>query len=117
MLATSKKYPDRCAVYVQKAIKCNKNTPNINKNKFLVPYGTQYGQFIHILRKNMQKLKPSEAIFTYINGTYIPCTSDTFNNLFSYHAVKNTDGVKLFLYIVYAGENTFGNLISSFIRT
>ena len=105
-----KRYPNRCPVVVHKDIrsKSGQKVPNITKSKYMVPYDTQYSQFLFIMRKHIPKIKSSTAIFTHINGKYIPPTSATFGNLFAVHAVKDDDGNPLFLDITYSGENTFG---------
>ncbi len=106
VLRIKSKHPDRCCVFVQK--KKGSLAPNLTKWKFVVPYDIEYTQFLYIIRKYMRGLKSHEAIFTCINGAYIPTSSETFTQLWDLHAVKGSDGQPLYLYIVYSVENTFG---------
>lgn len=93
------KYPDRIPVVCEKANQ--KNLPDIDKKKYLVPWGITIGQFIYVIRKRMS-LKSEEAIFLFIgNSMYSSCS--VIGEL--YNSNKDADG---FLYIQYAKENTFG---------
>ena len=74
---------------------------NIDKHKYLVPNDISVGQFVYIIRKRV-KLTPEKAIFIFINDV-LPPTSTLMGDIYNEH--KNEDG---FLYITYAGENTFG---------
>jgi len=94
-----KKYPDRVPVIVKKV--ANSDIPDIDKHKYLVPEDITIGQFMFILRKRLA-LSSEKAIFLFINNQ-IPIMSDIMINVFNKH--KNNDG---FLYMDYAGENTFG---------
>ena len=95
------KYPDRIPIICEKNHK-SKNTPEIDKNKYLVPVDLTVGQFMYVIRKRM-KLAPEQGIFLFING-YIPSSSHMLNDL--YYLYKDDDG---FLYITYSSENTFGS--------
>lgn len=94
------KYPDRIPIICEKNIK-NKTTPEIDKNKYLVPIDLTVGQFLYVIRKRI-KLTPEQSIFLFINNT-IPSTSQYLSDL--YFLYKDQDG---FLYITYSSENTFG---------
>ena len=94
------KHPDKRPIICEK-YQAQKNLPEIDKNKYLVPYNFTVGQFMHTIRERI-KLKPEEALFLFINGHIVTCSStigDVYTNL------KDADG---FLYIQYAKENTFG---------
>lgn len=95
------KYPDRIPTIVEKA---NKSTDNIilRKKKFIVPRDITMGKFIVELRKHMSDLLPEESIFLFIQDALIP-TTQNFDQI--YNKYKDEDG---FLYIILAGENTFG---------
>ena len=93
------KYPDRIPVIVEKTI--NSDVVDIDKNKFLVPCDLTVGQFAYVIRKRM-KLPPEKAIFLFVNNN-IPMQSALMSSI--YDELKDNDG---FLYINYAGENTFG---------
>jgi len=93
------KYPERIPVVVEKLK--NSDVVDIDKTKFLVPYSLTMGQFAYVIRKRM-KLPPEKAIFLFINNN-IPMQSSLMSSI--YDESKDKDG---FLYIKYAGENTFG---------
>lgn len=93
------KYPDRIPVICEK--KPGGNTPDIDKNKYLVPNDLTVGQFIYVLRKHI-KITSVEALYLFVNGT-IPPTSELMRNVYTNY--RDNDG---FVYFVYACENTFG---------
>lgn len=93
------KYPERIPVIVEKQEKSD--VINIDKNKFLVPCDLTVGQFVYVIRKRM-KLPPERAIFIFVNNQ-IPMQSTIMSSI--YDESKDQDG---FLYVKYAGENTFG---------
>ena len=94
-----KKYPDRIPVIVEKQE--TSDVILIDKNKFLVPCGLTVGQFVYVIRRRM-KLPPEKGIFIFVNSQ-IPMQSARMSSI--YDQFKEKDG---FLYIKYAGENTFG---------
>lgn len=93
------KYPDRIPVICERGNE--KNIPELDKAKYLVPADLTLGQFVYIIRKRI-KISPEKAIFTFINGKLEP-TSKLISTI--YDENKDKDG---FLYISYTGENTFG---------
>lgn len=92
---------ERVPVIVERAASSAKTVPLIDKKKFLVPQNLLFGQFVHVIRKRI-KLAPNQAIFLYVNNV-LPASSLTMGQLFEEH--KNQDD---FLYVLYAGEQTFG---------
>jgi len=94
------KYPDRIPLIVEK-MPNNNLLPQISKTKFLVPSDITVSQFMFIIRKYL-KLEPSVSIYLFCDGI-IPSASETISNMYFKHS--DADG---FLYIFYAGENTFG---------
>jgi len=94
-----KKYDDRIPIIVERSIKTD--IPNIDKNKFLVPKTLTIGQFVYIIRGRLN-LSPESAIFLFMNDN-IPPTSSSISDM--YDKYKDEDG---YLYVTYAGENTFG---------
>jgi GABA(A) receptor-associated protein len=94
------KYKDRIPIVCEKNVN-NKNTPDIDKHKYLVPGDLTVGQFIYVIRKRIN-LPPEQGIFVFIGNT-IPATSQILCDL--YFLYKDQDG---FLYITYSTENTFG---------
>ena len=93
------KYPDRIPVIVEK--QAMSDVIDIDKNKFLVPCDLTVGQFVYVIRKRM-KMPPEKAIFVFVDNQ-IPMQSSLMSSV--YDQSKDKDG---FLYIKYAGENTFG---------
>jgi GABA(A) receptor-associated protein len=94
------KYPERCPLVIEKAEKSK--VEDIDKNKYLVPHDLTVGQLVYVIRKRT-KITSEQAIFIFVNNT-IPATSSTIREIYEKH--KDEDG---FLYILYSGENTFGN--------
>ena len=94
------KYPDRIPIIVEKSNKF-KIINKIDKKKFLCPSDLTIGQFLFVIRKRLH-LESSKSIFIFING-HIPLNTSTLQSIYE----KNVDNDG-FLYISYAGENTFG---------
>ena len=92
------KYPNRVPIIINTT---DKNLPNIDKSKYLVPRDITMGQFIYVIRKRIE-LAPEQAIFLFVNNT-LPPTASTMEQI--YNEYKDEDG---FLYIEYRGESTFG---------
>jgi len=95
------KYPDRRPVICEK-LKNQKDLPEIDKKKYLVPFDLTVGQFIYVIRKRI-KIKAEDSIFLFINGQIV--TGSSMMGVL-YENYKDMDG---FLYINYAKENTFGS--------
>jgi GABA(A) receptor-associated protein len=94
------KYPDRVPVIIEKDE--SSEIISIDRKKFLVPEDLTVGQFLFVIRKRI-KLSPEKAIFLFVNNT-LPSTSSLMSYLYKQN--KDDDG---FLYMLYAGEATFGN--------
>lgn len=93
-------HPHRCPIFIAK-LDTDKILPHVEKNKYLVPYDFTMAQFSYTIRKKT-KLPPEVAMFLFINDIVVT-THSMIGTL--YEDYKNEDG---FLYITYAGENTFG---------
>ena len=93
------KYPDRCCVLVARAP--GSDLPEIDKHKFLVPGSLSFAQFAYVIRKRLT-LSPEKALILF-TGNVVPNGSDLMSKIIQ--EKQDADG---FLYIVYAGENTFG---------
>lgn len=93
------KYPDRIPVIVERAD--SSTIQDIDKKKYLVPNDLTLGQFIYVIRKRI-KLNPEEALFVFVNNR-LPATSELMSQIY-----KNYKSDCGFLYLEYAGENTFG---------
>lgn len=94
------KYQDRIPIIVERSHKSD--IADIDKKKYLVPNDITIGQFVYIIRKRIE-LTSEKAIFLFTEKNSIPPTSCLVSEI--YDQYKNDDG---FLYLVYAGENTFG---------
>lgn len=102
------KYPDKIPVIIEKN-NTEKDIPDIDKNKYLVPLDLTLGQFIFIIRKRI-KLNSSKGLFLFISDKKILApTTKSFNDLYTNHLDK--DG---YLYLTYSSENTFGSLDYNF---
>lgn len=80
-----------------------KNTPKLNKSKYLVPRDLTFGKFLIDIRKNLDPLHRSQALFFFLSDSTLVPSSAVVSSLYDKHKAK--DG---FLYITYAAENTFG---------
>lgn len=79
----------------------NSDIPEIDKRKYLVPVDLSVGQFVYVIRKRI-KLPSEKAIFIFVNDI-LPPTAALISTIYEEH--KDEDG---FLYVLYSGENTFG---------
>ncbi len=94
------KYPDRIPIICEKNAN-SKNTPDIDKTKYLVPCDLTMGQFIYVIRKRLS-ISSNYALYIFVNG-FIPPSSELLMTL--YERERDEDG---FLYMTYSFENTFG---------
>lgn len=94
------KYPDRIPIICERNAK-SISTPEIDKNKYLVPNDLTIGQFLYVIRKRL-KIGGEKALFLFING-YMPSSSSNICKI--YDEYKDEDG---YLYILYSYENVFG---------
>lgn len=96
------KYKNRVPIIVIKDKNIENDTLNtLSKSKFLVPKDITFGQFIFLIRKQLE-LKPENAIFLIIDNK-IPPVSNIMSQIQKEYAEK--DG---FIYVKYSTENTFG---------
>ena len=95
-----KKYDDRIPIIIERSARTD--LPDVEKNKYLVPDNLTVGQFIFTALRTRLKIDNTKALFIFINDT-IPPTSASLKEIYDEH--KDEDG---FLYMTYAGENTFG---------
>ena len=79
----------------------DRETPCIDKEKYLVPVDLTMGQLSFVVRKRL-KLKSSDALFLLVKKALCPATRPVGD---IYDAHHDTDG---FLYVTYTLENTFG---------
>jgi GABA(A) receptor-associated protein len=104
------KYPDRVPVIVTPM----GSIKPIDKAKFLIPGDLTVSHLQGVIRKRVA-LTQEEAMWIFVIGKdgreVIPPTSVTVASLYKEHVEDNKgdkewDG---FLYVLYSGENTFGN--------
>lgn len=93
------KYPN----YIPIIVRPKDKTITLTKYKFLVGGDVTIGQFLSILRKKMKSMKPSEAIYLFVNNK-IPETSSLLSSIYS----SNVDEQTQMLYFTLCKENTFG---------
>jgi GABA(A) receptor-associated protein len=93
------KYPN----YIPIIVRSRDKKIVLRKQKFLVGGDITFGQFMSIIRKKMESLKPSEAIFVFINNA-IPPASNFLSVVYS----QNKDVETNMLYMDVCKENTFG---------
>ena len=94
------KYNESICCIIEKSNTC-KNLCELKKNKYIIPKDLTISQLIYIIRKRIT-LDSRMSIFIYINNK-IPTSNSKLSQI--YEENKDEDG---FLYIKYAGENTFG---------
>ncbi|CAL9125174.1 unnamed protein product, partial [Musa textilis] len=92
-------HPGKFPVIVEKAD--TNDVPDIDKKKYLVPGEMTFGQFVRNISQRINMVA-EKAIFMFV-GNGLPPIGILMSQL--YDDKKDEDG---FLYIVYAGENTFG---------
>jgi GABA(A) receptor-associated protein len=96
------KYPDRIPIIVNRSKSACADTPEIDKNKFLVPSDLTVGQFIYVIRKRLA-LPPHKALFIFVDKT-VPPTSMLISTIYEQYKDYRTN----FLFVTYSGESTFG---------
>ncbi len=95
------KYPDRVPIICERSNAASKETPSIDKKKYLVPRDLNMGQFLYVIRKRI-KLPSEKALFLFVKGRMVSNATSISD---AYESNKDSDG---FMYIHYSCENTFG---------
>ena len=96
------KYPDRIPVILEKNKYNERQSPNLDRYKYLIDKDNTLSVLLYHIRKRI-KLDKSEAIYLFVNGTvYSP--SILMGELYE----KEKDKEDNFLYLTYSTENTFG---------
>jgi hypothetical protein len=95
------KYTNKIPVLIDRL---KKTTPKPLRQRFLIPKDMKGGEFMHVVRKYIEKITPEQGIYLFVGDakTLFP------NSLLMseiYVQYKDADD---FLYIVYDYENTFG---------
>jgi GABA(A) receptor-associated protein len=100
-----KLYPNKIPIIIEKD-RFTKNLNDIDKNKYLVNKELTLAQFMFVIRKKLN-VTPEKAIFLYINGKLYP-SSENIENIYNKEINIDNEEECGFLFIKYAGENTFG---------
>jgi hypothetical protein len=95
-----RKYSDKIAVIVQSN---NKNI-KLKKNKFLAPKDLMFSQFQYVIRKQINELKPEDALYYFNSYNGLISPNITMLDLYQQYKDKE-DG---YLYIFISVESTFG---------
>ena len=98
------KYPDRVPIIVERHQGAAADTPQIDKQKFLVPRELTMGQFVFIVRKRLN-VAAGKAIFVMTEGGVLVPTAHMMGTVDEQYG-NDDDG---FCYLVYSSENTFGS--------
>lgn len=93
------KFSDRIPVICERVE--DSDISEIDKRKYLVPSDLTVGQFVYVIRRRIH-LPSEKAIFIFVNDV-LPPTGALMSSI--YNQYKDDDG---FLYVLYSGENTFG---------
>jgi len=98
------KYPDRIPVICERG-KTDKETPTLQKVKYLFAKDLTFASLIMAIRKQMgAALAADKALFFMLDNNIIPATNALLADLYEQHKSKD-DG---YLYITYSAESTFG---------
>jgi GABA(A) receptor-associated protein len=96
----NEKYPDKIPLILEKSD--TSHLQEISKKKYLMQKDVTVGQFLFIIRKQIN-INETESIFLLVNNSSVPATGATIGEIYNKHADK--DG---FLYITYSAQQTFG---------
>ena len=104
------KYPDRIPVLITRNQHSN-NTPEIDKQKYLVPIDLTMGQLMFVIRRRL-KLNSEKGLFLFVDSAVV-CNSELVSTVY-YRSHDPEDG---FLHAVYSCENVFGATLSTFEKS
>lgn len=93
------KYPN----YIPIIVRPKSDEIKMSRYKFLVGSDITIGQFLFIIRKKMQNIKSSEAIFLLVNNILVPSTQ-----LLSMVYREQSDTETNMLFFTLCKESTFG---------
>ena len=94
------KYPNRIPIILENHIHARVSL--MLTKKYLVPHDLTMGQFQYVVRKRLKTITSEQGLFFFV-GNSMPSATQLLTQVYKDH--KDEDG---FLYVIYAGENTFG---------
>ena len=86
-LRVKTKYPDRIPLICEKNKFASKDTPNIDKHKYLVPNDLTVGQLMYVIRKRL-KLPPEKALFLFV-GNSIASASSKLIDMYNFYSEED----------------------------
>jgi len=95
------KFPERIPIIVEKDPRC-KDIPDIDRKKYLVPNNLTMGNFMYVIRQRI-KLTPEKSLYLFVDETNMVPSGQLISAVYDDFASSDK-----FLYIMYAGESTFG---------
>ncbi len=95
------KFPERIPIIVEKDPRC-KDIPDIDRKKYLVPNDLTMANFMYVIRRRI-KLVPEKSLYLFVDETNMVASSQLVSSVYADFASSDK-----FLYIMYAGESTFG---------
>ena len=99
-----KYYPNKVPVIIQKSER-DKQLPNLEKIKYLIPSEMTYSSLmIYIRNVLIKKLSPSIALFLSTESGHMLCSNEPISKIY----IEHSDRDDKFLYLFYCTENTFG---------
>ena len=99
-----KYYPNKVPVIIQK-LERDKQLPNLEKIKYLIPSDMTYSSLMIYIRNILvKKLPSSTALFLTTESGHMLCSSEPLSKIY----IEHSDNDDKFLYLFYCTENTFG---------
>lgn len=94
-------FPNKVPVIVEKDPRC-KDIQDIDRKKYLVPNDLTMGNFMYVIRRRI-KLPPEKSLYLFVDEANMVPSGQLISAVYDDFAAPDK-----FLYIMYAGESTFG---------